>query len=74
MELGHCRAGWKNLSDRPGFGMVSSGSIVRPFVNGISSFAADAAMTNDGTICAMDAEEERGRFPMWGEVVGECCS
>ena len=44
--------------------------MVMPLARGMRSLAADAAMTRDGTICAIDAEFERGMLPMCGEFVG----
>jgi hypothetical protein len=43
----------------------------RPLVRGMRSFAAEAAMTSEGTICVIDAELGSGMLPMCGEFVGE---
>jgi len=43
---------------------VISESIAMPLVSGMRSLAADAAMTKEGTMCAMDAELESGMSPM----------
>lgn len=38
--------------------------MVIPLASGMRSFAAEAAMTSEGTICAMGPELDRGMLPM----------
>ena len=60
--------GWKNFaSDMPCIPCAErfmSDSIGMPFDRGMRSFAADAAMTSEGTMCDMDPELDKGIWPM----------